>query len=67
MIPIFVHRAIPNDPVVAGNPVFSVYQTDIILYGANLTEYLGNEFEHRYHISPARTIRFWSHFVDLNA
>ena len=67
LIPIYAHRAIPNDPVAAGNPVFSVYQTDIILYGANLTEYLANEFKHRHNLSPdSRTIRFWSHLVDLN-
>jgi hypothetical protein len=47
--------------------VFSVWQTDIILYGANLTEYLANEFKRRYEISPeTRTIRFWSRLVDLN-
>ena len=67
LIPIMAHRAIPNDPLAAGNPVFSVWQTDIILYGANLTEYLANEFGRRYEISPdSRTIRFWSHLVDLN-
>jgi hypothetical protein len=67
LIPIMAHRAIPNDPLAAGNPVFSVWQTDIILYGANLTEYLANEFKRRYEISPeTRTIRFWSRLVDLN-
>ena len=67
LIPINGHRAIPNDPLVAGNPVFSVWQTDIIIYGADLTEYLVNEFERRDVLSSdARTIRFWSHLVDLN-
>jgi hypothetical protein len=64
LIPIFAHRAIPNDPLIAGNPVFSVWQTDIILYGANLIEYLANEFGRRYQIAPnARTIRFWSNLA----
>ena len=59
LVSIMGHRAIPNDPLVAGNPVFSVWQTDIVLYGANLIDYLANELRRRYEISPdSRTIRF---------
>jgi hypothetical protein len=44
LIPIYSHRYIPATPATAGNPVFSVYQTDIIYYGADLLDYLQNEF-----------------------
>ena len=34
LIPIFIHRAIPNEPLEPGNPVFSVWQAvDMIVYG----------------------------------
>ena len=65
LIPVYGHRAIPNDPMEAGNPVFSVVQTDVIVYGSNLREYLVNEFHPR---PPGgsrllsvggREIRFW--------
>jgi hypothetical protein len=39
LIPIFVHRMMPDDPHLAGNPVFSVHQTDIIHYGFALADY----------------------------
>src|SRR5687767_12231522 len=32
LIPIYGHRFIPAQPIEAGNPVFSVHQTDIIYY-----------------------------------
>lgn len=68
LIPIYSHRYIPMDPLEAGNPIFSVYQTDIILYGINLEIYLFNEFGHDEHapVSGAleKKIRFWSDLVD---
>jgi hypothetical protein len=65
LIPIMGHRYIPDEPQLAGNPIFSVYQTDIIYYGADLSDYIINEFTHR-HLSPDepnRYIRFWSDLV----
>jgi len=66
LIPIVGHRYMPDRPRASGNPVFSVYQTDIIYYGANLEEYLRNEFnayfgtnEHRI-AQGVREIEFWS-------
>jgi hypothetical protein len=44
LIPIYAHRAVPNEPLEAGNPVFSVMQMDIIIYGNDLEQYLHNEF-----------------------
>jgi hypothetical protein len=42
LIPIFGHRYLPAEPELAGNPVFSVHQTDIINYGTDLRRYLAN-------------------------
>jgi hypothetical protein len=44
LIPIYAHRMIPDRPYQAGNPVFSVHQTDIICYGNNLRDYFVQEF-----------------------
>lgn len=44
LIPVYGHRMIPDRPVLAGNPVFSVHQTDIIYYGCDLRDYFIHEF-----------------------
>jgi hypothetical protein len=69
LIPIYSHRYMPDSPHTAGNPVLSIYQTDIIYYGGNLENYLHNEF-HDYFRTPAyelpdaiRKIDFWSSFT----
>lgn len=42
LVPIFSHRFMPvGGP---GAPVFSVYQTDVIVYGSNLLHYFVQEF-----------------------
>ena len=74
LAPLCGHRYIPAEPLETGNPVFSVYQTDIICYGANLWEYLSNEYSY-YVRGPGaqltvsknvKRIRFWSWLADLN-
>ena len=64
LIPIFSHRYIPAEPARAGNPVFSVYQTDIIIYGNDLLSYFAHEFSGvaAWHTPPLdpQPIRFWS-------
>jgi hypothetical protein len=50
LIPIYSHRYLPSRPRIAGNPVFSVYQTDIIYYGFDLADYLSKEF--RFELPP---------------
>jgi hypothetical protein len=64
LIPIFAHRYIPAEPGRAGNPVFSVHQMDIIIYGNDLLSYFANEFAGvaAWYTPPldARPIRFWS-------
>ena len=70
LIPIYSHRYLPDRPSIEGNPVFSVYQTDIIYYGSNLLNYFQNEFQSHfgvanYHISDSpRRIEFWSDLID---
>ena len=67
LIPIYSHRYIPEEPHEPGNPVFSVSQSDIILYGSKLQNYFENEFSqpHRYRIvGEVRRIRFWSDAVE---
>lgn len=44
LIPIHGHRMMPDRPHLAGNPVFSVHQTDIIYYGCDLRDYFLHEF-----------------------
>jgi hypothetical protein len=44
LIPVYSHRYIPASPMEEGNPVFSVYQTDIVYYGYDLISYFCNEF-----------------------
>jgi hypothetical protein len=71
MIPIYAHRAIPTEPLAAGNPVFSIYQTDIIVYGRDLADYLVAEFHRKHHqplkkLSDVRSIRFWTRMLDLD-
>jgi hypothetical protein len=69
LIPIYGHRYMPDRPHSSGNPVLSVYQTDIICYGTDLENYLHNEF-HDHFGTPShditgevRDIEFWSWFV----
>lgn len=66
LIPLIGHRYIPEEPHEAGNPVFSVMQSDVIYYGADLTEYFANEFNGTYCISHTRHINFWSELVERN-
>jgi len=65
LIPIYSHRFIPSEPCEEGNPVFSVYQTDIIYYGHDLPSYFANEFHFTLSgqfeiLKSPRNIRFWS-------
>ncbi|HAB8811070.1 TPA_asm: SMI1/KNR4 family protein [Listeria monocytogenes] len=44
LIPIYSHRYIPSAPHETRNPVYSVHQTDVIVYGADLWDYFRIEF-----------------------
>jgi hypothetical protein len=69
LIPVYRHRYLPAEPCAAGNPVLSVYQMDIIYYGADLREYLANEFEHGAMVivppghDDVRRVPFWGDVV----
>lgn len=62
LIPVFAHRYLPAEPNEPGNPVLSVYQTDIIHYGNDLASYFSNEFKipcPDWAAKTPRPIRFW--------
>jgi hypothetical protein len=44
LIPVFSHRYLLAEPCQAGNPIFSIVQSDIIVYGADLRSYFLAEF-----------------------
>jgi len=63
LVPVYSHRYIPSEPEEEGNPVFSVVQTDIIVYGNDLADYFAEEFHFSrptWARSSAKKIRFWS-------
>lgn len=71
LIPLLGHRFIPDEPSETGNPVFSVFHSDIVYYGANLLDWLARECWTGGPASPwppVKEIRFWSdavrHFND---
>lgn len=68
LVPVFGHRYLPAAPQVAGNPVISVHQTDIIYYGSDLRRYIAREFGSLTHTEaiagPRRRIHFWSDIID---
>lgn len=69
LIPIFGHRYLPATPCAAGNPVFSVYQTDTIYYGFDLPHYLHSEFgvDNPFELRDAPVhIEFWSDLEEMN-
>ncbi len=68
LVPVYSHRYISTEPPQAGNPVFSIVQTDIITYGKDLATYLAAEFGITLDgpRPEPRRIRFWSDLVDMN-
>ncbi len=44
LIPVYSHRCMPAAPAPGDSPVFSVHQTDVIVYGDNLLDYVAHEF-----------------------
>ena len=66
MIPVSSHRYLPAGRGAYGHPVLSIYQTDIIVYGTDLANYIDCEFE-RYSVpadwSRPPMVPFWSDFL----
>ncbi|MCC6361055.1 MAG: SMI1/KNR4 family protein [Phycisphaerales bacterium] len=67
LIPVYSHRFIPAEPLSAGNPIFSVYQMDIIVYGRDLFSYLQAESGgwSAELVEPAREIRCWTRWMNV--
>jgi hypothetical protein len=69
LIPVYGHRYIPEQPVERGNPVFSVYQMDVIVYGSNLEHYIAHEnglISRDEQWPRTKKIEFWTRAVELN-
>ena len=68
LIPLVSHRYLPETPRVAGNPVFSVRQSDVICYGADLADYFEREFVAPRRPPPVthRYVPFWSDLAARN-
>jgi hypothetical protein len=62
LIPLFAHRYMPAAPAPSRAPVFSVYQADVIYYGADLHDYLLREVGSRHGAIEGvlHTIEPWS-------
>ena len=69
LVPVYGHRYLACEPELVGSPVLSVYQTDVILYGADLADWARCEFEKA--PIPATTERcatpFWRDVIDGGA
>jgi hypothetical protein len=65
LVPVYGHRYLPGTAGEWGHPVLSVRQTDIIVYGNDLADYLRHEFTGRASDPTAHTtVGFWSYFVE---
>lgn len=65
LLPLYSHRYLPADPAPLGSPVFSVVQTDVIHYGADLVDYFTHEWypsTERPHQEPEHRYPPWSDF-----
>lgn len=72
LIPLSGHRYLPEKPAERGNPVLSVHQSDVIYYGANLSDWFKREAVTNGDwtgLPPlvAKEIPFWSEAVRRNA
>jgi hypothetical protein len=67
MIPVYAHRYLPAGHGSYGHPVLSIYQTDIIIYGTDLADYMDQEFSSTglsidVNRIPSRLVPFWGDF-----
>ena len=67
LIPIYAHRYISSTPNEAGNPVYSVHQTDVIFDGQDIWEYFEVEFKEKNQQSiefgKIKHIPFWHDLI----
>ena len=66
LIPIYAHRCISSIPNEEGNPVYSVYQTDIVYYGKDIWDYFEVEFNGKDQIEfdKIKPIPFWHDLIE---
>jgi hypothetical protein len=73
MVPVWGHRYLPAGRGTYGHPVLSIWQTDILMFGTDLAEYIAIEFLRRSMIpdltpppgwTPPPMVLFWSDFPD---
>lgn len=69
LVPLYAHRYLPDGHGTYGHLVLSVWQTDIICYGADLSDYIEREFGAPRRTlddaakSPRATVGFWRDFL----
>ena len=66
-MPLFGHRCLATDPKYRPSPVFSLYQTDVIYYGANTPNWVANDFEGHRTVDPyppPTRVPFWADLTD---
>ncbi|MET0495754.1 MAG: hypothetical protein ABW000_21720 [Actinoplanes sp.] len=64
LVPVHGHRYLPAGRGTSGHPILSVMQTDIILYGVDLADWVRREFTGDPAGTPARaTVAFWRDLV----
>lgn len=66
LVPLYGHRYIAASATDDASPVFSVHQSDVVLYGSDLHEYVLNEFQRtQFEVNqPATRIPFWSDLAE---
>jgi hypothetical protein len=68
MVPVYAHRFLPSGRGTAGHPVLSMRGSDIVYYGVDLLDYIGQEFreprpERPDDWTPQATVRFWRDYL----
>ncbi|MFE5948438.1 hypothetical protein [Streptomyces sp. NPDC056480] len=68
LVPVYAHRYLPAGRGSFGHPVLSVWETDMIYYGLDLSDYMHREFdEARRDVddtrNPEATVPFWRDFL----
>jgi hypothetical protein len=65
MVPVYSHRCLPAGRGTFGHPVLSMHQTDIIIYGDDLADYITHEFGQARPGDPdvRATVPFWRDLV----
>ncbi len=69
LIPVYSCRYISSEPFAAGNPVFSVHQSDVLRYRSTLASFFAAEFGFAAPeglVAFPRRIRFWDELMCFN-